>query len=198
MKEVEIIPFDLYGDLEDAYDNAEHDGDVEIVDTLDAFGIWDEQPRFGRSLLHKLWRAIKGDVEAQADIGHAFYWNDYDPEDVHEKYKWMDKPELAIYWYRLAAEAGYDCAQSDLACLYCPELFPYNKFKLGRFARHWWEEAAAKKHPDGMRGLAHCLRCGKCCCCDRDLPRAEALEAEAAAKGCKLADDMIALLTRKQ
>ena len=58
---------------------------------------------------------------------------------------------------------------------------PYrNKFKLGRFARRWWEEAAAQKLPCGMLGLAKCLRCGKCCCCDRDVPRAEALEAEEA------------------
>ena len=75
------------------------------------------------------------------------------------------------------ASIGY---QSDLACLYCPDLIPYdNKFKLGRFARHWWEEAAAQKLPCGMLGLAKCLRCGKCHDCNRDIPRAKALEAEA-------------------
>ena len=141
----EDVPFDLYGDLEDAYDEADRNGDVEIVETLDTFGLWDEKPKCNHSWMHTMWRALKGDVEAQADVGHAFYWNDHDPEDVRETYKWLDKPELAIYWYRLAAEAGY---------------------------------AAAQKLPCGMLGLAHCLRCGKCCCCDRDIPRAKALEAE--------------------
>lgn len=176
----EDIPFDLYGDLEGAYDEADRNGDVEIVETLDTFGLWDEKPKCNRSWMHKMWRALKGDVEAQADVGHAFYWNDCDPDDMREKYKWLDKPELAIYWYKLAAEAGCADAQNDLACLYCPELLPYSKFKLGRFARGWWEEAAAQKLPCGLLGLAKCLRCGKCCCCDRDIQRAEALEADAA------------------
>jgi len=175
------VPFDLYGELEDAYDEADRNGDVEIVETLDTFGLWDENPRCNRSWMYTMWRALKGDVEAQADVGHAFYWNDHDPDDVREEYKWLDKPELAIYWYRLAAEAGYADAQSDLASLYCPDLIPYdNKFKLGRFARRWLEEAAAQKLPCGMLGLAKCLRCGKCHDCNRDIPRAEALEAEAA------------------
>ena len=174
------VPFDLYGDLEDAYDEADRDGDVEITETLDTFGLWEESPRCSRSWMYKIWCALRGDVVAQADVGHAFYWSDHDPDDVREKYKWLDKPELAIYWYGLAAEAGYADAQSDLACLYCPDLIPYdNKFKLGRFARRWWEEAAAQRLPCGMLGLAKCLRCGKCCCCDRNIPRAKALEAEA-------------------
>ncbi len=177
----EDVPFDLYGDLEDAYDEADRNGDVEIVATLDTFGLWDEKPKCNHSWMYTMWRALKGDVEAQADVGHAFYWNDHDPDEMREKHKWLDKPELAIYWYKLAAEAGCVDAQSDLACLYCPDLMPYNnKFKLGRFARRWWEEAAAQKLPCGMLGLAKCLRCGKCCCCARDIPRAEALEAEAA------------------
>ena len=177
----EDVPFDLYGDLEDAYDEADRDGDVEIVETLDTFGLWDEKAKCNHSWMHTMWRALKGDVEAQADVGHAFYWNDHDPDEMREKHKWLDKPELAIYWYKLAAEAGYADAQSDLASLYCPDLIPYdNKFKLGRFARRWLEEAAAQKLPCGMLGLAKCLRCGKCHDCNRDIPRAEALEAEAA------------------
>ena len=179
MKEVASIPFDLRGDLEDAYDKAERDGDVEIVDTLDTIGIWNERQKCTHSFMHKIWLALKGDVSAQADIGHAFYWTDEDLEEAHGKYKWMDKPLLAIYWCNLAAEAGCADAQSDLACLYCPGLIPYSKLKIGRFARYWWEESAAQKHVCGMYGLAHCLRCGKCICCDRDLPRAEALEAAA-------------------
>ena len=182
MKEVKDIPFDLHGDLWDAYEEAERNGDVEIVETLDVFGIWDEHPKCDRAFLHKIWRALKGDVAAQADVGHAFYWNDYAPEEKREKYKWLDRPLLAIYWYNLAAEEGYAPAQSDLACLHCPNMLPYSKLKIGRFARGWWEEAAAQKYPEGMRGLAHCLRCARCgkeCCCEQDIPRAEALEAEA-------------------
>ena len=102
----EDVPFDLYGDLEDAYDEADRNGDVEIVETLDTFGLWDEKPKCNHSWMHTMWRALKGDVEAQADVGHAFYWNDHDPDDIREKYKLLDKPELAIYWYKLAAEAG--------------------------------------------------------------------------------------------
>ena len=43
----EAVPFDLYGDLEDAYDEADRDGDVEITATLDTFGLWNEKPRTG-------------------------------------------------------------------------------------------------------------------------------------------------------
>ena len=99
------VPFDLYGELEDAYDEADRDGDVEITETLDTFGLWNENPRCNRSWMYTMWCALRGDVEAQADVGHAFYWNDHDPDDVREKYKWLDKPELATYWYRLSAEA---------------------------------------------------------------------------------------------
>lgn len=182
MKEVKNIPFDLYGDLWDAYEEAETNGDVDVVETLDTFGIWNEHPKCDRAFLYKIWRALKGDVEAQADVGHAFYWTIYDPEETREKYKWLDKPLLAIYWYNLAAEEGYAPAQSDLACLYCPNMPPYSKLKIGRFARGWWEEAAAQKYQDGMYGLARCLRCARCgkeCCCEQDLPRADVLEAEA-------------------
>jgi len=176
---METVPFDLYGDLEDAYDRAERNGDVEVVETLDVFRLWSERPRTGGSFLHKIWRALHGDVEAQADVGHAFFWSEDDPSDIREEYKWLDRPELAQYWYSIAAKAGYDCAQNDLAALYCPDLAPLNVFKLGRFARRWWEAAAKQGLPNGMRNLARCLRCGKCCCCDRDVPRANALEAEA-------------------
>ena len=181
MKEVTDIPFDLYGDLEDAYDKADIDGDVEIMETLDTFGIWDENQKIDRPFLYKIWRAIKGDVVAQADVGHGFYWCEHDPEKLCEEYKWLDKPALAIYWYERSAEAGYDEAQCDLGCLYCPKLLPHSKYKNGRFARYWWEEAAAQKLPEGMRRLAHCLRCSFCgneCCCDRDIPRAETLVVE--------------------
>ena len=156
MKEVKNIPFDLYGDLWDAYEEAEGNGDMEVVETLDTFGIWNEHPKCDRAFLYKIWRALKGDVAAQADVGHTFYRTDDEPKETQEEYKWLDKPLLAIYWYNLAAEEGYAPAQNDLACLYCPDML-------------------------GMRGLARCLRCARCgkeCCCEQDIPRADALEAE--------------------
>ena len=153
---------------------------MEITETVDTFGLWDEKPRCDRSWMYRIWCALKGDVEAQADVGHAFYWDEYDQEDVRKKYTWLNKPELAVYWYKLAAEAGYGYAQSDLACLYCPKRIPYdNKFKLGRLARQWWQKAAAQELPCGMFGLARCLQCGRCRGCDRDIHRAKALDAKA-------------------
>ena len=173
------VPFDLYGDLEDAYDNAERNGDVEVLETLDVFRLWSERPRAGSPFLHTLLCAIQGDVEAQDSIGHTFFWSESDLGEHREKIEWLDKPNLAQYWYGLAAEAGHANSQNYLAALYCPDLEPLGVFKLGRFARRWWEAAAEQGLPNGMRNLARCLKCGTCCCCDRAIPRAEALEAEA-------------------
>ena len=33
----------MYGDLEDAYDAAERNGDVNVVETLDVFRLWRER-----------------------------------------------------------------------------------------------------------------------------------------------------------
>ena len=173
------VPFDLYGDLEDAYDKAERNGDVEVMETLDVFRLWSERPRAGSPFLHTLLCAIQGDVEAQDEVGYAFFRLEENIDDKREKCEWLNRPELAQYWYGLAAESGCAASQNNLAALYCPGLEPLGMFKLGRFARGWWEAAAEQKLPNGMRNLARCLRCGKCCCCDRDVPRAEALEAEA-------------------
>ena len=174
---VDEVPFDLYGELEDAYDEAERNGEKEVVETLDTFGLWDESPKCNRAFMRRIWRALNGDAEAQADVGHAFFWKDDDPHA--EKYKWLDKPLLAIYWYEFAAEAGLGDAQWDLAHLYCPMQSPDHSHKLGRMARGWLEEAAAQKVHGAMCDLAFCLRCGKCGpACDRDIPRAEALERE--------------------
>ena len=176
---MDTAPFDLYGDLEDAYDEAERNGDVEIMETLDAFHLWDERPRAGSAFLHTLLLAIQGDVNAQDDVGHAFFWSEDETYHDRERCEWMDRPNLAQYWYNLAAEEGYAPSQNYLAALYCPNTAPLKAFKLGRFARRWWEAAAEQKLPNGMRNLARCLRCGKCCCCDRDVVRADALENEA-------------------
>ena len=172
-------PFDLYGDLEDAYDEAELNGDVDVMETLDAFGLWNERPSADGFFLLTVLRAIRGEVEAQDEVGHVFFWSENEVDDTREKREWQDKPNLAQYWYGLAAKGGYARSQNYLAALYCPDLEPLNVFKLGRFARRWWEEAAEQKLPNGMRNLARCLRCGKCCCCDVDVQRADALEAEA-------------------
>ena len=173
-------PFDIYGDLEDAYNKAERNGDVEVMETLDAFRIWSERPRTTSNLsLHTLLLAIQGDGNAQDDVGYAFFRLEDDIDDNSEEYEWLDRPELAQYWYGLAAEDGWPTAQNGLGILYCPKLKPLNVFKLGRLARLWWEVAADNKHTDGMRNLARCLRCGKCFCCDRDVERADALENEA-------------------
>ena len=175
-----MLPFDLYGDLENEYDAAERYGRVEIVETMDTMRLWNEKQCIDRAVLYKLWLAIFCNIpEAQDDVGHAFFWSENDIDDNREKCEWMDRPDLAQYWYKLAAEAGYIHSQNYLAALYCPELEPLNVFKLGRFARHWWELSAKQKLPNGMRNLAHCLRCGKCCCCDRDIARADAIEKEA-------------------
>ena len=123
------MPFDLHGDLEDAYDKVEREGRTEVTETLDTFGIWQERPKCNEAFLHKIWRALQGDAEAQSDVGHAFYWTDHDPEETRQEYKWLDKPELAIYWYELAAEAGLGVAQVDLGCLYCPDLLPYSDLR---------------------------------------------------------------------
>jgi TPR repeat protein len=177
---MEPAPFDLYGDLEDAYDEAERNGDVEIMETLDTFRIWSERPRTERGFsLHTILLAIHGNVMAQDDVGYVFFRYEDNADDKQEGYEWLNKPELAQYWFRLAAEAGNSLSQNSLATLYCPEREPLNVFKLGRFARRWWEASAEQEYTDGMRNLARCLRCGKCCCCDRDIARAEALEAKA-------------------
>ena len=44
-------------------------------------------------------------------------------------------------------------------------------------------------HPRRVKSPNGCLRCGKCPCCDVDIPRAEALEAEAATLDGEKAED---------
>ena len=171
-------PFDLYGDLEDAYDEAEFNGDLAVTETLDVLRLWDGRPRAKGAFLYTVLKAIRGDVEAQDKVGYAFY-NAEDPIRGRGRCDWMDKPLLAQYWFGLAADAGFAHSQNCLGCLYCPQCGHPSAVKLGRFARGFWEMAAAQKYPAGIHNLTHCLMCGKCCCCDTDLQRAEALEAEA-------------------
>ena len=180
-RHAEEVPFDLFGDLEDAYDDADLNGDVEVMETLDAFGLWKERQKCGISFLLTIRRALDGDAEAQADVGQAFFWTSDDPEEERKRLKWMDRPDLSAYWCELAANAGCARAQDDLACLYCPDMEPHGGLEVGPLAREWLEKGAAQRHRPSMHDLAYCLRCGKCACCSRDIPRAEALEAEASA-----------------
>ena len=171
--------FDLYGDLEDLYDEAEENGDVEIMETLDIFGLWKAHHKCSGEFMRKIWNALQRDVDAQRDVGHAFYWSDEHSDEVRTKYKWMDKPHLAMYWFKLAAKSGHAVAQNYLARLYCPDQEPFGALKVGRLSRYWLEKAAAQKLPVAMENLAICLKCGKCPCCDSDIPHAKSLESEA-------------------
>lgn len=171
-------PFDLYGDLEDAYDEAEFNGDLAVTETLDVLRLWDGRPRAKGAFLYTVLKAIRGDVEAQDKVGYAFY-NAEDPIRGRGRCDWMDKPLLAQYWYGLAADAGRANSQNCLGRFYCPDCAPKDAFKLGRFARDYWKSAAEQKFPGGMHNLARCLRCGKCPCCNVDVKLAAALDAEA-------------------
>ena len=171
--------FDLYGDLEDLYDEAEENGDVEIMETLDIFGLWKAHHKCSGEFMRKIWNALQGDVDAQTDVGYAFYWSDEHSDEVRAEHKWMDKPHLAMYWFKLAAKYGHAVAQNYLARLYCPDQEPFGALKVGRLSRYWLEKATAQKLPVAMENLALCLKCGKCPCCDSDIPRAKSLESEA-------------------
>ena len=81
--------FDLYGDLEDLYDEAEGNGDVEIMETLDTFELWKAHHKCSGEFMRKIWNALQGDVDAQRDVGYAFYWSDEHSDDVRAEYKWM-------------------------------------------------------------------------------------------------------------
>ena len=118
-------------------------------------------------------------AEAQTDVGYAFYWPAEHTDESRAKFTWMGKPHLAMYWFGLAARSGNAVAQDYLARLYCPDQEPYGAVKVGRRTRHWLEKAAAQKLPVAMENLALCLKCGKCPCCNSDIPRAKSLEREA-------------------
>jgi len=166
--------FDLYGDLEDAYDRAERDGMREVVQTLDAFGIWEEGGHPPIWIMKRALLAIKGDPDEQAKLAWCFDWRNEPEEERNHRY---DNPRLAVYWYERAAEAGVASAQCDVANIYC--FADDEKLWNGPRAVYWREKAAAQKHPDGLRGLAYCLECGKCCQGGSDVARAKMLRDEA-------------------
>ena len=166
--------FDLYGDLEAAYEKAKKDGCAEIVETLDAFGLWNEDEQVSAKFMLRAWWAINGDTVQQRELAWCFDWVGSEPEE--ERDPRYDKPHLAVYWYDKAARAGDAMAQNNLANIYCSE---GGALWNGRLGIHWYEKAAAQKLPTAMRGLARCLRCGKCRKGGGDPVRAKSLLAEA-------------------
>ena len=166
--------FDLYGDLEDAYDKAERDGMREVVQTLDAFGVWDEGGHPPIWIMKRALLAIKGDPNEQEELAWCFDWRNELKEERNHRY---DNPRLAAYWYERAAEAGVASAQCHVANIYC--FADDKKLWNGPRAVYWREKAAAQKYPEGLRGLAYCLECGKCCRGGADVARAKRLRDEA-------------------
>ena len=166
--------FDLYGDLEDAYDKAECDGMREVVQTLDVFGIWDEGGHPPVWIMKRALLAIKGNPDEQAELAWCFDWSHEPKEERSRRY---DNPRLAVYWYERAADAGVASAQCNVANIYC--FTDDKKLWNGPRAVYWREKAAMQKYPEGLRGLAYCLECGKCCQGCADVVRAKALRDEA-------------------
>ena len=173
--------FDLYGDLEDAYEKAKACGETEIVDTLDAFGLWDDRDQVPAKFFLRAWHAISGNASQQRELAWCFDRDGGKPKG--ERNPCYDRPQLAIFWYEKAAKAGDALAQNNLAHIYCTE----DDMELwdGRLGAFWYEKAAAQKLPEGMRGLARCLECGMCLKDGADPARAKALfvEAEAIERG---------------
>lgn len=168
------MPFDLYGDLERAYEEALKKGDAEITETLDAFGLWDDDQVPAKFML-RAWWAINGNVAQQREIAWCFDWvGSKSKQGYDTRY---DRPHLAVYWYERAAKAGDALAQNNLANIYCSE---GGELWDGRRGIYWYEKAAAQKLLPAMRGLARCLECGKCRKEGADTIRAKALQDEIA------------------
>jgi len=165
--------FDFIGDLEAAYEKAKREGDKALVESLDILELWEEGAE--TKWLYRIWKALQGDTMSQRESAWMFDWPHVDGEEPNPKY---DKPELAVYWYEMAAQADDPVAQCNLGNLYCGERLP-QKLWNGKRAVYWREKSAAHKEPHGMRGLAYCLECGKCCKGGRDARRAAALRKEA-------------------
>lgn len=165
--------FDFVGDLEEAYEKAEREGDKALVESLDIIGLWEEDAE--TKWLYRIWKALQGDTESQRMSGWMFDWPRGDGEEPDSK---SDKPELAVYWYEMAARADDPDAQCLLANLYSGDRLPRELWN-GKLAVRWYEKSAAHKIPYGMLGLARCLECGRCCDGGRDAHRAAALREEA-------------------
>lgn len=165
--------FDFIGDLEDAYERAKASSDTKLTQSLDILGLWEESAE--SKWLYRVWKALKGDTIQQREAAWMFDWPRNDDETPNEKY---DKPELAVYWYEMAAQAGDPVAQCNLSNLYCGDRLPEDKWN-GKRAVYWREKSAEQKEPNGMLGLASCLECGKCCKGGADVKRAKALRKEA-------------------
>ncbi len=169
------MPFDLYGDLERDYEEAAKNGSADITETLDAFGLWDDDDQVPARLMLRAWRAIRGDVAQQRELAWCFDWTGSKSRRRHDPR--YDKPHLAVCWYERAAKGGDALAQNNLANIYCSEK---GELWNGRKGIYWYEKAAAQKLLPAMRGLARCLGCGKCRKGGADTIRAKALMDEIA------------------
>lgn len=169
--------FDLYGDLEDAYEKALADGMSEVTETLDALGLWDEGNQAPTKFMLRAWHAINGNASQQRELAWCFDGDGGKPKGRRNPF--YDKPRLAVYWYSKAAKAGDAIAQNNLANIYCSG--EDTELWNGQLGVFWYEKAAAQKLPAGMRGFARCLECGMCRKDGTDTARAKALLAEAKA-----------------
>ena len=78
--------------------------------------------------------------------GEAFFGNDY----FYGKNNVIQNYESAVYYYRLAAEAGFAKAQNSLGyCYYHGNGVEYDK----DIALNWYLKAAEKGNADGMRNV---------------------------------------------
>ena len=162
---------DILAELDTRYEEAVRKREREVVQTFDILDIWSEETQ--PFVLYRLWKGIiKGDIPSTEHIGCFFDW--HNDEVKNERY---DKPELAKYWYRIGANAGYAASQYRLGCL----LRLTKRLSDGKEAVDLFEKAAGQGHGNAMVVLAECLRCGRCVKTDVDrseelLRRAKELE----------------------
>lgn len=169
MNAMEAVKVDILADLDDRYDEAVRQGERKVVETLECIDIWSEMtPTF---LFHVLWRsAVKGDVEAAVRTGHFFDWSFEEKKDSR-----YDRPELAKYWYRKAADAGNANGRYCLGLL-----LRHSKAESERKeAVALLELASAQGHEGAKAALVECLSCGRCVV--TDFVRASRLKKEAEA-----------------
>ena len=167
MNATETVKVDILADLDDRYELAVRNGEKEVVETLERIDIWSETMQTFLFLV--VWRsAVKGDSEAAVRTGHFFDWHNEKKKNAR-----YDRPELAKYWYRKAADAGNANGQGLLGIL-----LRHAKTEAERKEGiALLERASAQGHRDAKMALAECLRCGQCVA--SDFARARRLEKEA-------------------
>ena len=164
---------DILAELDARYEEAVRKREREVVQTFDILDIWSEETL--PFVLYRLWKGtVKGDIPSTEHIGCFFDW--HNDEVKNERY---DKPELAKYWYRIGADAGYAASQYGLGCL----LRLTKRVSDSREAIALFEKAAAQEHRNAMEVLAQCLKCGRCV--KVDVARSEELLRRAKELGSK-------------